>query len=83
MPLATETFIDPLDGTNNFVLGIPQFSVSIALTKGEEIILGVIYNPVTNNMYYAEKGKGAYLNGKKIHVNKESNIKNSSISSII
>lgn len=72
--------IDPLDGTNNFVLGIPYFSVSIALLKGDEIIFGVVYNPVLNNIYFAEKGKGAYLNDKKIIVNEEADLKNSSIS---
>jgi len=72
--------IDPLDGTNNFVLGILFFSVGIGLIKGNEIIFGVIYNPILNNAYFAEKGKGAYLNSKKIEVNKEVNIKNASIS---
>ena len=75
--------IDPLDGTNNFVLGVPYFSTSIALMKGDEVIFGVIYNPVINNMYYAEKGKGSYLNGRKIHVSKEANLKNSSISLVV
>jgi myo-inositol-1(or 4)-monophosphatase len=72
--------IDPLDGTNNFVLGVPYFSVSIALMKNNEVIFGVIYNPVLMNVYYAEKGKGAYLNGKRINVSSESNIKNSTVS---
>lgn len=71
--------IDPLDGTNNFVLGIPYFSVSIALLKGDEIIFGVVYNPILDNMYFAEKGRGAYLNNKRIFVNKESDLKNSSV----
>ena len=72
--------IDPLDGTNNFVLGIPYFSIGVGLLKGSEIIFGVVYNPILDNMYFAEKGKGAYLNGKKIHVNDESNLTNSSVS---
>ncbi len=71
--------IDPLDGTNNFVLGIPNFSVSIGLLKGEEIILGVIYSPMIDNVYYAEKGGGAYMDGKKLSVNSESDVKKASI----
>jgi len=72
--------VDPLDGTNNFVLGIPYFSISIALLKSDEIVFGVIYNPILDNLYFAEKGRGAYLNGKKIFVNKEFSLKNSSVS---
>jgi myo-inositol-1(or 4)-monophosphatase len=72
--------IDPLDGTNNFVLGIPYFSVSVGLMKRDETVFGAIYNPVVGNMYYAEKNKGAYLNNKKISVNAESDLKNSTVS---
>jgi len=75
--------IDPLDGTNNFVLGVPYFSTSIALMKGQEVIFGAIYNPIVGNIYYAEKGKGAYLNGKKIRVNSESDLKKSSVSIVV
>lgn len=75
--------IDPLDGTNNFVLGIPYFSISIGLMKGEESIFGAIYNPILKNMYFAEKRKGAFQNGKRIFVNKEQDIKNSSISLVV
>ena len=62
--------IDPLDGTHNFIYGIPLFSVSIALAHKDSVILGVIYFPMTNDLYVAEKGKGAFLNGKKITVSK-------------
>jgi myo-inositol-1(or 4)-monophosphatase len=56
----TYTFIiDPLDGTTNFISGLAYFSVSIACLKNEEILCGVTYNPVTDTMYSAEKGKGA------------------------
>lgn len=72
--------IDPLDGTNNFVMGIPDFAVSIGLLKNEEAIFGVIYNPVIDQLYTAEKGKGAFLNGKRIHVNSETELKRSTIS---
>ena len=61
--------IDPLDGTNNFVLGIPNFSVSIAIVDKNETIAGVIYQPMLNQTYFAEKNKGAELNGQKIKVN--------------
>ena len=61
--------IDPLDGTNNFSLGMPMFSVSIALQKGDETIAAVVYHPVINQTFYAEKGKGAYCGDKKLAVN--------------
>jgi len=72
--------IDPLDGTNNFVLGIPDFAISIGLLEGDEAILGVIYNPILDQMYSAEKGKGAFLNGKKLRVNHEDDITNATVS---
>ncbi|MFA6520244.1 MAG: inositol monophosphatase [Candidatus Paceibacterota bacterium] len=62
--------IDPLDGTNNFVLGIPNFSVSIAILDKKGAVAGVVYHPILNQTYYAERGQGAYLNSKKIKVNK-------------
>lgn len=60
--------IDPLDGTTNYAHGYPVFCVSIALEKSGEIILGVVYDPTREELFLAEKGKGARLNGKKIHV---------------
>jgi Archaeal fructose-1,6-bisphosphatase and related enzymes of inositol monophosphatase family len=60
--------IDPLDGTVNFVHGVPLFCVSVALRRGNEIISGVIYSPVMKEVFVAENNKGAYLNGKKIEV---------------
>lgn len=59
--------IDPLDGTTNFLHGIPHFAISIALEREidgnpKELVAGVIYNPITDEMFFAEKGKGAYLN---------------------
>ncbi|MDD4353094.1 MAG: inositol monophosphatase [Candidatus Nanoarchaeia archaeon] len=62
--------IDPLDGTKNYLRKIPFFSTLIALSKNDEIILGVSYAPLLKELIYAEKGKGAYLNGKKINVSK-------------
>jgi myo-inositol-1(or 4)-monophosphatase len=60
--------IDPLDGTVNFVHGLPMFAVSIGLKYKNEIITGVVYSPIINEVFIAEKGKGAWLNGKKIKV---------------
>ena len=57
--------IDPLDGTTNFMHGIPLFAVAIALQRGEEIVASVIYNPATEELFVAEKGGGAWLDDKK------------------
>lgn len=61
-------YIDPIDGTKNYIRKVPLFVVSIGLAYKGEFILGVIYAPALNEVYYAEKGKGAYLNNKKIKV---------------
>lgn len=63
--------VDPVDGTRNFANGIPIFCVSIALTFKGEPILGVVYNPATHSLFFAEKDKGAYFNNKKIFVSKD------------
>ncbi|MGQ9694776.1 MAG: inositol monophosphatase family protein [Thermodesulfobacteriota bacterium] len=60
--------IDPLDGTTNYAHGFPIFCVSIALEKDNEIILGIVYDPMREELFIGEKGKGARLNGQKIHV---------------
>ena len=60
--------VDPIDGTTNFVHGIPGFTVSIALACKGELVLGVVYDPSRNEMFWAEKGKGAFLNSKRIKV---------------
>jgi myo-inositol-1(or 4)-monophosphatase len=60
--------VDPLDGTLNFLHGIPQFCVSLALKKGDEIVAGVIYNPILDELYWAEKGKGTFLNQRRLRV---------------
>ncbi|MUI11835.1 inositol monophosphatase [Massilia dura] len=62
--------IDPLDGTTNFMHGFPQYAVSIALQQRGVITLGVVYDPVRNELFTAEKGAGAYLNDKRIRVRK-------------
>ena len=63
-----EWFIDPLDGTTNFIHGIPQFAISIGLCKNKVPILGVVYDPFKNELFCAEDGNGAYLNNKRIRV---------------
>ncbi len=64
-------YVDPLDGTTNFAHGYPVFCVSIALTRKDgQLELGVLYDPTRNEMFAAERGQGATLNGKPIHVSK-------------
>jgi myo-inositol-1(or 4)-monophosphatase len=65
----TNTWIvDPLDGTTNFLHGIPQFAISIALERDGAVVAGLVYNPATEEMFFAEKGKGAFLNEQRIRV---------------
>lgn len=66
--------IDPLDGTTNFAHGLPIFSVSIGLMKKNEIIAGVVYDVMQNIFYSAEKGSGAFANGKMLSVSKNDNL---------
>ena len=66
--------IDPIDGTINFLHGIPHFAISIALKSGEEIISGLIFDPIKNEMFYAEKNNGAFLNNHRIKVSKKNQI---------
>jgi myo-inositol-1(or 4)-monophosphatase len=58
--------IDPIDGTSNFVHGLPYFAVSVALIREEKSVLGVVYDPVANEMFAAEQGKGTFLNGERL-----------------
>src|ERR1700749_4024368 len=60
--------VDPLDGTTNFLHGIPHFAVSIALERDGVIVAGLVYNPAIEELYIAEKGKGAFLNDQRIRV---------------
>lgn len=60
--------VDPLDGTTNFLHGIPHFAISIGHARGNTVIEGIIYNPVTDELYWAEKGKGAFLNDRRLRV---------------
>ena len=65
--------IDPIDGTMNFLNGISQFAISIAYEENSEILCGVIFNPILNEMFIAEKGGGAYLNNTRIRVSNKKN----------
>ena len=67
--------IDPIDGTINFLNGKPQFAISIGYEEKGEIICGVIFNPIINEMFIAEKGNGAYLNNSRIRVSNKNKIK--------
>jgi len=66
--------VDPLDGTTNFLMGIPIFAVNIALEQAGKVIAGVTYNPMLGELFWAERGKGAYLNGERIHVSQRSEL---------
>jgi myo-inositol-1(or 4)-monophosphatase len=69
--------IDPLDGTTNFLHGIPHFAIAIALERDGQLVTAVVYNPITDEMYTAEKGHGAYLNDKRLRVAARRNVKES------
>ena len=68
--------IDPIDGTINFLHGIPHFAISIALKCKNEIVSGLVYDPIKNEMFYAEKNNGAYFNNKRIRVSKKKKLEN-------
>lgn len=71
--------IDPIDGTTNFIHSIPHFAMSIALQRGTEIIAGLIYNPVTDDWFLAEKGTGAFHNSRRLRVSARRNLDDSII----
>jgi len=60
--------VDPLDGTTNFLHGIPHFGISIALERKGEIVAGIVHQPLTDELFWAEKGRGAYLNDRRLRV---------------
>ena len=66
--------IDPIDGTTNFLHGVPHFAISIALMSGNEIVSGLIYDPIKDEMFYAEKENGAFFNNQRIRVSKKKDI---------
>ena len=69
-------YIDPLDGTLNFVHKIPFFAVSIGYWENGEALIGVVFDPIRRNLFYAKKGEGAFLNGKKIKVSSPKSLGN-------
>ena len=66
--------IDPIDGTTNFLHGIPHFAISIALRNNQEIVSGLIFDPIKNEMFFAEKNNGAFFNNQRIRVSKKKKI---------
>ncbi len=66
--------VDPIDGTTNFIHGIPHFAISIALQRGDDIVAGMIYNPITEDLFTAERGRGAYLNDRRLRVAARKNL---------
>lgn len=67
--------IDPLDGTMNFLHGIPHFAISIGLERDRELFAGIVYEPITDQMFWAEQGNGAYLNDRRLRVSARKDIK--------
>lgn len=74
-------YIDPLDGTNNFAHHIPQFSVSIALYREDTPEIGVVYDPMRDELFYAQRGQGAFLNGRQLRVSSAETINESILAS--
>jgi len=66
--------IDPIDGTTNFLHGIPHFAICIALQSQQDIISGLIYDPIKDEMFFAEKNKGAFLNNQRLRVSKRNSL---------
>lgn len=75
--------IDPLDGTTNFIHKFPMVAVSIALQKDNQTILGIIYNPFTDDLFLAEKGRGASLNSRRIRVSGETTLDGSFVTAMV
>ncbi|MGO1118439.1 inositol monophosphatase family protein [Rhodovibrionaceae bacterium A322] len=76
-PAQRRWIVDPLDGTTNFLHGLPHFAVSIALEEKGEVVAGVIYDPIKEEMFTAEKGAGAFLNDRRIRVSSRTNLEDS------
>ena len=66
--------IDPIDGTNNFLHGVPHFCISIAFQSKDEILTGLVFDPIKNEIFYAEKNHGAFFNNHRIRVSKKKNL---------
>ena len=66
--------IDPIDGTTNFLHGIPHFAICVALQSNKEIVSGLIFDPIKDEMFFAEKNKGSYLNNQRLRVSKKNSL---------
>ena len=66
--------IDPIDGTSNFLHGIPHFAISVALQINNEILIGLIFDPIKNEMFYAEKNSGSFVNNNRVRVSSKNNL---------
>ena len=73
--------IDPIDGTSNFLNGIPQFAISIGYEEDNKVKIGLIYDPIKNELFFAETGNGAFLNNSRIRVSKKKNLKHALLGS--
>ena len=73
--------IDPIDGTTNFLHGIPHFAICVALQSNKEVVSGLIFDPIKDEMYYSEKNKGAYLNNQRLRVSKKNSLEDCLFSS--
>jgi myo-inositol-1(or 4)-monophosphatase len=71
--------VDPLDGTTNFLHGLPHFCISIALERAGEIVAGVVFDPIMDEQFWAEKGQGAYLNDRRLRVSSRRQLNNALI----
>lgn len=71
--------VDPLDGTNNFLHAIPHFAISIALEKNGEIISGLVYEPLKDELFYAQKGRGAFMNDRRLRVAARENLQDAMV----
>src|SRR5205085_3006054 len=70
-------YVDPLDGTTNFAHGFPAYNVTLALEHADELVAGVIFDPTRQELFAAERGSGAYLNGRPMHVSKVAHLEES------
>ena len=66
--------IDPIDGTTNFLHGIPHFAISLALKEDDKIVIGLVFDPIKNEIFYAEKSNGSFMNNNRVRVSNKSNI---------
>jgi len=78
-PSDTYWVIDPVDGTHNFIAGVPNFGVSIGLVSKNDFVMGVVFLPFFDELFYAVKGQGAFLNGEKIEVSKNDDLEKSMV----